>query len=95
MADLDTRSKRASSVGILLPSILSLVLPDATISAGDRQHTAWTYSGIAAATITDQNADLVYWVGSSDSVPTFVGSSATAVTWAGSSETGVSFTGRA
>jgi hypothetical protein len=49
MADLDTRSKRASSVQVLGPATLTPVLPDGTIGQGDRQHIAWTYSGIAAA----------------------------------------------
>ena len=48
MANLDSRSKRASSVGILLSFILALVLPDGTIADADRQHSIWTYSGIAA-----------------------------------------------
>lgn len=48
MANLDTRSKRASSVQILAPAVLSPVLPDATIDQGDRQHVALTYSGILA-----------------------------------------------
>ena len=47
MADLDTASKRISSVG-LFGRILALPLPDNTIGQGDRQHIAWTYSGIAA-----------------------------------------------
>lgn len=46
---LDTRSKRASSVGIISFAVLSLVLPDGTIAAGDRQHIAATYSGIASS----------------------------------------------
>lgn len=48
MANLDSRSKRASSVGIVLSFILAPVLPDGTISQADRQHTAWSYSGIVA-----------------------------------------------
>lgn len=48
MADLDTRSKRASSVQLLVPSTLSPVLPDATLDQGDRQHIAHVYSGVAA-----------------------------------------------
>lgn len=47
MADLDTASKRISSVG-LMGSILALPLPDATLGQGDRQHIAWSYSGILA-----------------------------------------------
>lgn len=94
MANLDTRSKRASSVGILLVSMLAPPLPDATIGTGDKQHIAWSYSGIAAATVVDQNADLVYWVGSSDSAPTFIGSSQTSVHFSGSSDSAVTFTGR-
>lgn len=49
MADLDTRSKRASGVNFLKPYTAAMVLPDGTIGAGDRQHTAWDYSGILAA----------------------------------------------
>lgn len=51
---VDNRSKRASSVGILLPFVLAPPLPDGTIAQADRQHIAWSYSGIlatAAATI--------------------------------------------
>lgn len=49
MANLDTRSKRASSVQILVPALTAPVLPDGTLSQGDRQHIAWSYSGILAA----------------------------------------------
>lgn len=50
MADLDTRSKRASSVGILVGFfVLALPLPDGAIAQADRQHIAWSYSGIAAS----------------------------------------------
>jgi len=47
MADLDSQSKRASSVGILEPWILSPALPDGAITQTDRQHIAWCYSGIS------------------------------------------------
>ena len=46
MANLDSRSKRASSVGIMMVTTLAPVLPDGTIGDGDRQHIAGTYSGI-------------------------------------------------
>lgn len=46
---LDTRSKRASSVGLLLAFVLAAPLADGTFSQGDRQHLAATYSGIEAA----------------------------------------------
>ena len=48
MANLDTRSKRASSVAVFASWQVSPVLPDGTISRLDRQHVAWTYSGISA-----------------------------------------------
>ena len=47
MANLDTVSKRVSSVG-LFNSVLAPPIPDGTLSQGDRQHIAWTYSGISA-----------------------------------------------
>jgi hypothetical protein len=46
MANLDTTSKRRSSVQILSPYLLAPLLVDSTIGQGDRQHIAWTYSGI-------------------------------------------------
>lgn len=48
MANLDTRSKRASSVSILLPFMVAPVFPDGTLDQGDRQHIALSYSGILA-----------------------------------------------
>ncbi len=48
MADLDTRSKRASGVQVLMWSTLAPVLPDGTLSQGDRQHIVHVYSGILA-----------------------------------------------
>lgn len=48
MADLDTASKRISSVG-LFRTMLALPIPDGTIGQGDRQHIAWTYSGVSAS----------------------------------------------
>lgn len=49
MADLDSRSKRASGVNFLKPYVLALPLPDGAItSQADRQHVAWSYGGIAA-----------------------------------------------
>lgn len=45
---VDSRSKRASSVQILMPWVIAPVLPDGTISQADRQHIAYAYSGILA-----------------------------------------------
>ncbi len=51
MANLDTRSKRASSVAWGLSFVAAPVLPDGTLDQGDRQHVAFTYSGIAAGAL--------------------------------------------
>lgn len=48
MADLDSRTKRASSVNFLKPYALDLVLPNGMIGQADRQHSVWDYSGILA-----------------------------------------------
>ncbi len=48
MANLDTRSKRASGAQVLRSWGLALVAPDGTIAVADRQHIIWCYSGIAA-----------------------------------------------
>jgi hypothetical protein len=45
---IDTRSKRASAVGFLAPWAIPAVEPDGSLDQGDRQHSAWTYSGILA-----------------------------------------------
>lgn len=52
MANLDTASKRASSVALLIRSTLALPFPDGVLSQGDRQHGARTYSGILASAMT-------------------------------------------
>lgn len=45
---ISTRSKRASVVHFLQFSTLAPVDPDGTLTQGDRQHIAQTYSGILA-----------------------------------------------
>ena len=46
---VDTASKRASSMQVLLPWVVAPPIPDGAISQGDRQHVAWSYAGILAA----------------------------------------------
>ena len=48
---LDTRSKRASSVQVLMPYIIASVMPDGTLNQGDRQHIALSYSGILSGNV--------------------------------------------
>ena len=48
MANLDTTSKRRSSVQYGLPPVLAALLADGAIAQGDRQHIALMYSGILA-----------------------------------------------
>ncbi len=55
MANLDTRSKRASSVQVLSPWALAPPAPDGLIDRADRQHIAWTYSGIDVSNPTAGN----------------------------------------
>jgi hypothetical protein len=49
MANLDTASKRTSSIGLLLVFLLTPPIPDGTLAAGDRQHIGLSYSGILAS----------------------------------------------
>lgn len=46
---IDTRDKRASVVSFSRPSGLVMPNPDGGLDQGDRQQTAFTYRGIAAA----------------------------------------------
>lgn len=44
---IDTRSKRASVLGLALAPLLTLPLADGTIGQADRQHIAYVYAGIS------------------------------------------------
>ena len=50
---VDTRSKRASVLGIAAAITLTLPLSDGTVGQPDRQHVACCYAGIEAAASTD------------------------------------------
>jgi hypothetical protein len=52
MANLDTTSKRRSSVQVLAPWLLAPPAPDGALAQADRQHIAWSYSGILAGAVT-------------------------------------------
>jgi len=54
MANLDTRSKRASCVQILRSFVLAPVLPAGRIEEPDRWHIAWVYSGWPGPTIDEE-----------------------------------------
>lgn len=45
---VDTRDKRASAIGVAQYYLVQGPLPDGTLNAGDRQHVAMSYRGIAA-----------------------------------------------
>ena len=45
---VDSAAKRASATLFLVPSYAVGVFPDGTIGQGDRQASAWNYSGILA-----------------------------------------------
>jgi hypothetical protein len=45
---VDTRSRRASVLGIGLAAALTLPLADAVVGQPDRQHVAFAYPGISA-----------------------------------------------
>lgn len=45
---VDTRSKRASVLGVAAAIILTLPAPDGTVGQPDQQHAALCYAGIAA-----------------------------------------------
>lgn len=46
---VDTRSKRASVLGVGLISALTLPLSDGSVDQADRQHVAFCYAGISAS----------------------------------------------
>lgn len=64
---VDTRSKRASALQLLSWPVLAEVAPDGTLSQGDRQHAAHSYSGILAgvSTLTVLHYDLEARLGGS------------------------------
>lgn len=83
MANLDTRSKRASSVAIMFASVLAPPLPDAALDQGDRQHVAFSYSGIEAAA-PDIDGPPYHITGSLDPVVYLFGSLEPSLTMTGS-----------
>ena len=52
---VDTRNKRASVLGFVFPLTLILPAPDAAIVQADRQHVAYSYSGISAEALSVLN----------------------------------------
>lgn len=63
---MTTRSKRASSVAILLPFLLAPVLPDGTLDVGDRAHGCHAYATAVSAPVPDPDpitVDRVVYVG--------------------------------
>lgn len=55
---IDTRSKRASVLGLALSPLLTLPLADGTIGQNDRQGTAYSYSGLLVGQgLIDDNID--------------------------------------
>jgi hypothetical protein len=52
---LDTRSRRASALGIVQPWTLTLPPSDGTVGQADRQHVAFCYAGITAASLSALN----------------------------------------
>jgi hypothetical protein len=61
---VDTRSKRASVLGIGLAAALTLPLVDGTVGQADRQHVAFAYAGIAAEVVDAATPDVFVVVGS-------------------------------
>ena len=56
---VDTAAKRQSSLNFLRAFSLRLQFPDGTIDQGDRQTSLISYSGIAAAAISNIIRDLI------------------------------------
>jgi len=56
---IDTRSKRASVLGIAAAITLTLPLSDGTVGQPDRQHVAYSYAGLTATTAEAATADYV------------------------------------
>ena len=52
MPDLDSPAKRAGGIGIDIPWHRVYPITDGTIDQSDRQHTAYKYPGILAASLS-------------------------------------------
>ena len=50
---VDSKAKRMSCIGIGLPVPSLLPVADNSVSAADRLHLCWLYSGIAASALAD------------------------------------------
>jgi len=61
---LDTSSKRRSSVSILQPWQATALAPTdspGVVDAPDREHVAWSYSGILATGVVSTGAGPAFW----------------------------------
>jgi hypothetical protein len=56
---VDTRSKRASVLGVGLAAALTLPLSDGTVNTADRPHVSFCYAGLAAADVLDATPDVI------------------------------------
>lgn len=56
---VDTRSKRASVLGLVAGVALALPLADGTVQAADRAHVSFCYAGLSAAALTEPTAEYV------------------------------------
>lgn len=65
---MNTRSKRASSVQMLMPFVIAPPPPDGTIDQGDRQHIAWSYSGILAIEVLYLEQGFILYIVETSSV---------------------------
>lgn len=90
---LDSRAKRASSVGIGLLWLLAPPLPDGAISQGDRQHIAISYSGILADEADPDVLSAIALTGSFAQSISLTGSYASSVSLTGSYAPSISLTG--
>ena len=63
---IDTRSRRASVLGLALAAQLTLPLVDGAVGTADRQHLAYCYCGIASS--VEVTADFTLVVESEDRV---------------------------
>jgi hypothetical protein len=70
---LDTRDKRASSIGLGLAALLVLPAPG-TLDQPDRQHVAFSYRGVAASTPITGAAAVIALSGSYDRTIRITGS---------------------
>jgi len=90
---INTASKRRSVSGVLVPTLIPGVTPNASKPAAWRQSSGWSYNGIAAESAPTFVHDVVLWRGTGQTNVSWSGTAKPNVSWRGNAKPAVTWEG--